>query len=681
MTPPDAAPGKTPSNLGAALSLEGRVNVFPDAPLPEFDSVGGPAFVAQMRNDTSLEMMAIICTTGLPSRSDLVNTMRVIDNPSILRLRECGVLHWPSKNAHCYALAYDRPAAPRYRQSLDEVYPPMGEDMLNHFFLSPMASALMEFQRTGIVHGSIQPANIFWRDGSTAPPQLCECLSAPAGISQPVLFETIERAMSQPVGRGPGSHPDDCYALGVTLVLLMLGQNPLKGMNDQAILQAKLEHGSFNVLVGSHRLPTTHLELLRGLLTDDPKQRMTATEIEQWLTGRRFMPTSSDTARRANRHFTLGGKEYWQVRTLSAALAAHINEAVQLIEDNTLGKWLTRSLGDEERAKNVDEAIRLTKEGGKAGHYEDQLVARVCIALDPAAPIRYRSAAVLPDGVAPLLAEAMLQDRDMQVPSEIIANQFATFWLYLQKELKPELVPQVQLLERMCVFLEKTGFGNGVERVAYELNPSLPCLSPMLRMQYVLTVKRVLPALEHVATLAGRPKEPMDRHLAAFLVVRDKKSEILFSAMSSPEGSLRRGMALLTLFSEMQCRYGPDQLPALAAWLIPAIEPGIRRFLSKPYQEKVRRQVKEAVNAGNLSLLLQLVDDPKCVDRDEQDFLTARQMYRDIQEEIADIEANLKHRNGIVQTIGRPIAVTIASFLSILFIAFTVGRALWHHLG
>ena len=98
----------------------------------------------------------------------------------------------------------------------------------NHSFVAPMVSALLELARTGVAHNAIRPTNIFWRIGTANAPQLGECLSAPAGYGQPVLFETVERALSTPTGRGHGHTADDCYAFGVTLALSSLASIPCR---------------------------------------------------------------------------------------------------------------------------------------------------------------------------------------------------------------------------------------------------------------------------------------------------------------------------------------------------------------------------------------------------------------------------------------------------------------------
>jgi hypothetical protein len=138
---------------------------------------------------------------------------------------------------------------------------------------------------------------------------------------------------------------------------------------------------------------------------------------------------------------------------------------------------------------------------------------------------------------------------------------------------------------------------------------------------------------------------------------------------------------MLSLFGEMQYRYGPDSLPKLCAWLLPLVEPCLKRFLSKPFQEKVRRQAKEAVDKGSLSTLLKRVDDPERVAGDETDFLMARKMYFDVQREIAQIQESLKNKDQVAREIGRPISASIASMIAIILIAITLGRVLLQSLG
>jgi eukaryotic-like serine/threonine-protein kinase len=668
-------------NLAGGLPVSGRVEIFPSNPLPDFNSVGGPAYVAHFRGgESASDLMGILCNTGLPARLDVVNSMRIIDHPGIVRYIDNGIVLWPQNNTRYCVLAYQRPLAPRLKTTIDEVHQPLGEDALNHYFLMPLMRGLIELQRAGVVHNAIRPTNIFWRLGGATSPQLGECLSAPAGYGQPVLFEPLERAMCNPTGRGPGHHVDDCYAFGVTLALMIIGQNPLQGMDDRAIVQMKIERGSFGALVGNHRISSTHIEILRGLLSDDSRQRWSASDLEQCLSGRRLTPKNTDAGRRAARAYSFAGGEYWQVRQLASAFVANVTEAVHAIETGSLDKWLRRAMGDDEKASALTRAVDSLKESGKTAHYEHQLITRVCITLDPAAPIRYRGLSAMPTGIADMLVETILSGNSTQVIGEIISSQLVTFWIEMQKDAHNELLPLGQQFERMKNLIEKPSFGNGIERVLYELNQGLPCLSPLLRSEYVTSPKTLLPALERLSSTPARPREPMDRHIAAFLVVRDRRSEVMFEPMTLPESSPKRGLALLTLCGELQYRHGPDSLPGLAQWLAPLVEPTIQRYLGKALRDKLREQMKEAVNRGDLNGLLRLIDDPRRIERDQQEFMAARILYLNILKEATDIEMKLNNREIVVRQTGKPMAASISTFLAIVLICIAIVRAVFQAL-
>jgi hypothetical protein len=232
----------------------------------------------------------------------------------------------------------------------------------------------------------------------------------------------------------------------------------------------------------------------------------------------------------------------------------------------------------------------------------------------------------------------------------------------------------------MKSYIEKSSLGNGIERVAYELNPGLHCLSPILRSQYVTTPKFLLPALERIASSGERPPEPMDRHIAAFLVVRERRSEVLFEAMMAPATSPRRGIAYLTLYSEMQYRHGPDAAPAVAQWLMVYLDPAMQRFLGKSIKETLRDKMKEAASRGNLGMMLKLVDDPKKIERDQQEFMAARMLYLNIMKEIAYLENRLSNRDIVVRESGKPMAATISTFIAILLVFAAILRAVWNAL-
>ena len=87
-------------NLSGGLPVGSRAEIFPSMPLPDFNSVGGPAYLAQFRGgDSTSDLIGILCNTGLPARLDAIASMRTIDHPTILRYIDNGVVVWPQNNA------------------------------------------------------------------------------------------------------------------------------------------------------------------------------------------------------------------------------------------------------------------------------------------------------------------------------------------------------------------------------------------------------------------------------------------------------------------------------------------------------------------------------------------------------------------------------------------------------
>jgi len=668
-------------NMGVSLDLDGKVDVYPAKSLPHLNTIGGEACEARLKDDVTQDLYAIICTNDYLPRTEDVNSMKMMDSDSAIRLVNAGTVFWPDRNTQYYVLIYQKPRAERYWASLDDKHPVMSEDNLSQTFVKPMVSTLVDFKITGSVHGKINPTNIFWAKGSSTHPQLGESLSAPCGVGQPIAFETIERARCSDTARGVGQHSDDCYAFGATIAMIILGKNPFQGMSNDNIINAKLNKGSFNAFVGSRSLPSAQIEILRGLLTDDANQRWSAEDIEQWVSGRRLTARSSDAGRKASRQFKFCGHDYARIKPLSFALSQNVAAAVKIIEDGSLVKWVIRSLGEEERAKDISDSVERFKTAGKAAHYQEQLVSRVCIAMDPTAPITYRGFAVMPAGIATYLAYAFRSGENLQTISEIITSKLVTFWVNMQHDAKVDFVPVAQQMERMHSVLEKTAYGEGIERVLYELNPTIPCLSPMLRNYFVIKPRYLVTVLEKVAGSGTHSSEPMDRHLAGFLIARERRSNALFAAMDPSEPTVRRGLAMLTLFGEMQYRYGPDKAPKLAAWVMPLIEPCITRFISKPFQEKVRRQASDAVKKGSISMLLKYVDDPSRVSGDEQDFLQARLMYFKVKKEMKSLEKEMKDKDLSIREVGKPVAATIACLLAIILIGITLMNAVLQSMG
>src|SRR3546814_7768561 len=91
-----------------------------------------------------------------------------------------------------------------------------------------------------------------------------------------------------------------------------------------------------------------------------------------------------------------------------------------------------------------------------------------------------------------------------------------------QGKATPELIRYMQLYEKAKSVMDRTGMGYGMERVAYELNPNLPCRSPLFEADYVSDISELLPALDRLAERGVEIRNLIDRHIGAFIATRFK---------------------------------------------------------------------------------------------------------------------------------------------------------------
>ncbi|CAK0769136.1 Serine/threonine protein kinase [Azospirillaceae bacterium] len=655
------------------IDLGGRYEVLAHQPLPQFNSIAGPAFAARAIRERRNEPFAIVCLSGVMARMETITLFRSVENTAVMRMLDVGVINWPADQTRRLAFIFEKPAGRRLMNSMNEQTDPMPEEIIMRVVIEPVVAALRDLSSRGIVHGGVRPTNMFFRDLSIGSLMLGECLTTPCGFNQPILFETIERGMAQPTGKGVGSIADDLYALGITILTLLLGMDPSRGMDDDQTLQAKIDRGTYPALVGQMRLPVVITEPLRGLLIDDPKQRWTTNDLDLWLNGRRLSPKQPQVPKRSVRPYMFIGKEYVHCRTLARAFARDRNAATLSIESGEIDKWLRRSLSDDARADAVKSAIESASAAGKASSIGDRLVARVCMALDPPAPLRYKGKSTMIDGIGTILAEAVSHNDGVQSIGEIISAQLPMFWVNVQYDFKAEFVPLVHQFDVLRSHLEILSPGFGIERVLYELNPGIPCLSPIISFYFALNPQEVILALDVVARRPDRPREPIDRHIAAFLAARGRRFDEVFLAHITPGGDpQRKAIAMLSIFSETQRKHGPDSVPALAGWLITLLDPGISRFHNRPLQQKLRKEAESVAREGKLYQLARVVDDPEAMRQDKTGYNKAQREYKAADHEIKHLRGSTESSRKLLVNDGHQTAALVSSSISLVAMAITL---------
>ena len=475
--------------------------------------------------------------------------------------------------------------------------------------LRPAAHVLEHLHERGMTHRGIRPDNAF----QTAPGQpivLGSAWTAPPAMSQPVLFEPPYSAMCLPSGRGDGSIADDVYALGVLLLCLAIGRTPLAQLDDSAILRRKLELGTYAALAGDERLPPIIGDLVRGMLAEDPEHRPTPTLLRDPASarGRRV---AARPPRRAQRPIVLGSGEAWNARSLAYALAIEPDQGLNALRANHVEQWLRRGLGDAQLATRVEELVRHRNLDMSPNDVDGEaaLVMRAIAVLDPLAPLCWRGLALWPDGIGTALAAAQASKPDAVVPlEEIILREEAGNWAAARAERCDATVMRVEARQQHS-WLQQRGEGSGVPRLAYLLNPMMPCASPLVDGHWVARLADLLPALEETASHVDRRQgEPIDTQLAAFIAARLERRMDNDLSVQSGGAMGATCLAQLRVLAQLQSRLHPRPLPGVAAWLAARAGPVLATWRNRERRAAVEERLRALTQAGYLAPMLQVLE-------------------------------------------------------------------------
>lgn len=645
------------------VALGERYEIHPDRPLPELRSPNAAGFVAVDRDRPTSSLFGLVCDAELPPRHEVLAALRGLRAEALLVPHDWGVIDWPATGRKHFAIIFDRPTGGRVVQTLTQAIEPMHEDELIHHVLPPLISSLRELLTAGFTHRAIRPTNLFWRDAAHRALAFGECVSTPPAALQPILCETIESAMAMPAGRGNGTASDDLYALGVTIVFLLLGRNPVAALSDDQLLADKIGRGTYNALLRGERINGAIVEALRGLLTDDPRERWNVQDLEMWLEGRRLSPKQPALVKRAARPFEFAGHAFFTARALGYAFSRDPASAARTLKAPDFEIWMQRSLCDEERSKMLAAALAEGHDVGLTGH-DERLVARVSIALDPAAPIRYKGFAAAIDGFGSALVAAFRGRGSVQQIAEAMGGRLPQFWFSVQSGLKPELVPILKGFERLRLHLEDRRPGFGIERIVYEMNPKLHCLSPAIEAEYVIEAGDVLTALERVSEKRTGDEFLVDRHLAAFIAARYRGAGTdWFDSLNSPEPA-QRALGVLYLMSRLQSFKGPTATPALAQRIGRQLPLIVDRYHNRARRQRLKAELPKMIARGNLSDLLSFIDNAADRVRDLQGFQQAQRDYGVIDRDLDLLRHETPRRPERAAELGARYAAATASFLA-----------------
>ncbi len=644
----------SPLALSNAL-IAGRFAVDVSQVLPDAGA-GIPAYLARDRMASDGKRVALAVSRDA---SPCVRALRILLEPidNLMTPLGHGVAPLAGGKGEGYFIICTSPHGPAVSASLS-AWP---DKALMDLVLRPIARVLEALDRLKLTHRSIRLSNVF-QSGAGQPVMLGAAWAAPPAMHQPAVFESPYTAMCHPAARGAGTIADDVYALGVLLLTLSTGVVPMANMDDATVIRWKIELGSFAALTRERPVSGFFADLLHSMLADDPDHRPLPAQLldPASLRGRR---AAARPPRRSQQPLTLNDIAVFDARMLAYALLLDQRKATQFLVGGLVTQWLRRGLGDATLATQIEDLVRGRFSDTRSGPLSDPLLVMHTIStISARMPLCWRGIALWPDGLTGLLAEGIAgQPELLTAAEELLVNDAATVWVRAGERADRPEPPDISAIET------KAGGSNGMLRLFYELNPLLPCRAPGMGTAWVADMPALMRSLEQAAGSAEGAL--LGQHLFAFIAARaDRKSEMQVDKLAGAKTADSFRLGELALLRDLQLRYHPEPMVALAKWAASRLRQDLEVWHNKPRRVAMQARLESLVQAGLLARLLELTGDQAARALDVAGATRAANELKAIDAEVAAINTEDRRRFGDAERFGHAITGGIGLSALILMV-------------
>ncbi len=654
----------------ARVILADRYELHSERVLPEFDTITGTAFEVKDLHNPETPLFALKTQVFPCPRIEILEDLLSLPkkNPDLALLNLIHVANAASEDnpdSRSLVLIYQKPRGRKLMPDLGAKITPWSENQIVQGLIRPIIDILQVFRQLGISHLALRPDQMFFSDSSREESVvLGDCLSFPPGYGQDILFVPIPHALALPIGRGEASISVDMYALGVTIVLLWQGHNPWHHLSSDQIIQRKIELGSFAALTPTRTMSGRLSDLVRGLLIDTNEQRWTLKEVASWLSGSKQVLLPPQPPRRASRPIQFNNHDdIYTIHQLSYELRKNPTAAMEFVNRNDLAMWLKNSLNDSSRIHQMDDLKSILPVNASA---TEKLMGTIQI-LDREGPLQWQDKSFMASGLGYSIAHAIVQGEGVEKFYNLLMSPALSYYL-VESDAHNNNVEDTDHLEKTYLRLrhaiEHRGYGGGIERCVYMLSRTIPCLSPNILRYNVLKVYDILFALNALGFKEDRPEYPIDRHIAAYIMVHEPNiSQTYFHDLDSKQTN-KKVLAMLRMYADLQNRYRIKNLQGLCKWFFELSEHIVNAFNNLRVREALRKKIQSAIVGGNLMALARLLDNRKALETDQQGLRQALAEVRMIERQVRDLKQLYQRHEHYATKDGRNLAVIVSGGLS-----------------
>ena len=598
-----------PPQAGERDELEGRYKIDLNAPLPEYDRQTAQAFAATDSLAPKRLLFALVCKLGTLQRNPVIQALKNTPHPNILPLITAGIVPLSRPEEERFVILFERPKGRKLSSLIAASKSRPQFDFMCHYIIAPISQAIVHMSELGFPHGSINPDNIYFDNIAMLGP----CVAEPCGYSQPFLYEPLERMQAMPAGKGEGSSPQDYYALAVVVLQIIYGGNHFNGLTREVLMRSIMREGAFNALTRQKDMPEVFYDFFRGLLSQYAHDRWGHKYLKAWLDGKRYNVMPPPPPSEAMRPFEFVEDTANTRREVAHLFSKHLDDVPEALISGHLAQWVNISLRNKELSEYL---TRMTKSMNSAGKkndsYLDEQIMRLIGIFDPHGPVRIKELSFHINGIGALWVELVNEQATGKLQLLIRFIELSMYQFLTEQSLKgldddeeKDPDPIFAKLDRIRTIIRNKGLGFGIERVLYDLNPDMHCLSPLLKGRYVITLNALLRALDSISPTLGNGQDPIDAHMAAFIASKlNIQHEIKFSELET-HPTLFRNQAImaLKLLASAQHKTGLSHLPGLTNWLAARVLPSLDVIRSKTLQKKLKSLVAEYARRNNTQKL------------------------------------------------------------------------------
>lgn len=589
------------------IVLKERFEINISRPLPQLDTNGAKAFEVVDKINPSRLLFALVCFDGYP-RLSYLPYMKSIDSNNILKLVEYG--HISIKDTDEVVLIYNRPTGPRADEFIEGAEK-LSEDDFRSLVVS-LLSACNELKTFGLTHRAIRLDNVFFKDNSRKELVLGDCLASFPSVYQPLVYETVENILCPPQSRGNGNFEQDIYAAGVVLLALAL-QHPITSeLSAFELSRQKLKNNSFGFLSNNEKIPNYVSVILKTMLDDNSEMRCDYNAVINYFEGKTLNLAQADSISKSNKALIINGEKCYTRKNAALAILNNPDFGLEVIQSGKLSEWLKNGLENEKLYNKLSMVINTEKENPN----KSLLLAKTCIYLDSSLPLKCGDSFIFPEGIAKTIFYNKKNNLSLDSLKTLISSEIIKLWYQEQPRLRaPTNAGEFKL------YIARNDYGYGFDRIMYDFDEDLPCISPLVGKYFVSNVSSLLSALNNNAS--NYNLQPFDKNIIAYLRCKmGKKIDGILVDINANQDAIKIS-AIIRLYANIQNKHGPAQLTNLSQWVINAAKPIIQSYHNIKYQKYLEQELFKISKTGKIIDIVNILENEEAKSKDRSDFAEA----------------------------------------------------------